>query len=109
MNEIHRTAIVSDGARIGSNVGVGAFSIVGPEAEVEDGAVLHEHVVVEGKTRIGAGTEIYPFAVVGGPPQDTSYRGEATAVVIGSNCVIREHATVHRGTAGGRQLIFLLL
>lgn len=104
MSEIHPTAIVSDGAGIGSEVRIGAFSIVGPDVVIEDGAVLHEHVVIEGKTRIGAGTELYPFAVVGGPPQDTSYRGEATAVDIGSNCVIREHATVHRGTAGGRGL-----
>lgn len=104
MPEIHRAAIVADGAQIGHNVGIGAFCVIGPEVKIEDGAILHEHVVVEGKTRIGAGTEIFPFAVVGGPPQDTSYRGEETAVEIGSNCIIREHATVHRGTARGRQL-----
>ena len=83
MPEIHRAAIVADGAQIGHNVGIGAFCVIGPEVKIEDGAILHEHVVVEGKTRIGAGTEIFPFAVVGGPPQDTSYRGEETAVEIG--------------------------
>ena len=104
MSEIHQSAIIADGARIGRNVVIGAFSTVGPAVEIEDGAILHEHVVIEGNTRIGAGTQLHPFAVIGGPPQDTSYRGEATAVDIGSNCVIREHATVHRGTGAGRQL-----
>ena len=101
MAEIHPSAIVSEGARIGENVAVGAYCTIGPDAEIEDGVVLHSHVVVDGHIRIGAGTEIFPFAVVGGPPQDTSYRGEPTSVEIGSNCVIREHVTVHRGTVRG--------
>lgn len=101
MAEFHPSAIVSDGARIGKNVAIGAFCVIGPDAEIEDGAVLHSHVVVDGHIRIGAGTEIFPFAVVGGPPQDISYRGEPTSVEIGSNCVIREHVTVHRGTVRG--------
>jgi UDP-N-acetylglucosamine acyltransferase len=100
--EIHPTAIVAEGARIGDGVQVGAFSTIGPEVVLEDGVIVREHVVVEGRSRIGAGTEIHPFALVGGAPQDLSYQGEATSVEIGPNCRIREHATVHRGTARGR-------
>jgi UDP-N-acetylglucosamine acyltransferase len=104
MSEIHPTAIVEEGAVIGKNVRIGPFATVGAAVVVEDGAVIHAHAVVSGQTRIGAGTEIFSFAAVGGPPQDTSYKGEPTSVVIGPNCIIREHATVHRGTARGRKV-----
>jgi UDP-N-acetylglucosamine acyltransferase len=100
--EIHPSAVVEDGARIGGNVKIGAYCIVGRDVEIADGAVLHSHVVIEGHTRIGSGTRISPFAMIGGPPQDIGYRGEETAVEIGSNCIIREHVTVHHGTARGR-------
>ncbi|HET7717356.1 MAG TPA: acyl-ACP--UDP-N-acetylglucosamine O-acyltransferase [Bauldia sp.] len=102
MSDIHKSAIVEDGARVGSGVRIGAFSIVEREVVLEDGVVIHPHVVVSGRTTIGAGTVLYPFAAVGGPPQDTSYDGEPTTVVIGPNCIIREHATINRGTARGR-------
>jgi len=104
MAGVHPSAIVADTARIGKDVSIGAFCTVGPDVDIGDGVVLHSHVVVEGHTRIGAGTSVFPFAVIGGPPQDTSYRDEETAVEIGSNCIIREHVTVHRGTARGRGL-----
>ena len=104
MTDIHSTAIVADGARIGSKVRIGAFSIIGPEVVLEDRVVIDAHVVIEGRTQIGAGCRIHTFAVIGGAPQDLSYRGESTAVEIGPNCVIREHVTVHRGTARGRKV-----
>lgn len=102
MSEIHPTAIIADGARLGANVSIGAYSTVGPEVVLGDNVALHSHVVVSGRTEIGAGTRVHPFAVIGGEPQDVSYKGEPTSVVIGENCLIREHATVHRGTAKGR-------
>jgi UDP-N-acetylglucosamine acyltransferase len=98
---IHPSAIVEEGARIGSDVAVGPFCSIGSEVELSDGVVLHSHVVVDGRTRIGSGTQIYPYVVLGAPPQDIAYRDEATSVEIGSNCIIREHVTVHRGTARG--------
>jgi UDP-N-acetylglucosamine acyltransferase len=100
--EIHPSAIIEDGARIGSNVRIGPYCLVGPEVEIADNAVLHSHVVIEGRTRIGSGTRIFPHAVIGAPPQDIGYRGEVTSVEVGSNCIIREHVTVHRGTSHGR-------
>jgi UDP-N-acetylglucosamine acyltransferase len=75
--------------------------VVGREVEIADDAVLQSHVVIDGRTRIGSGTRIFPNAVIGAPPQDISYGGEPTSVEIGSNCIIREHVTVHRGTAHG--------
>jgi UDP-N-acetylglucosamine acyltransferase len=102
MGDIHKSAIVEDGARIGAGVRIGPYSIVERDVVLEDDVVIHSHVVVSGRTTIGAGTAIYPFAAIGGPPQDTSYKGEPTTVVVGPNCIIREHATINRGTARGR-------
>jgi UDP-N-acetylglucosamine acyltransferase len=102
MGDIHPSAIVEDGARIGVNVRIGPYSIIERDVVLEDNVVVHSHAVVSGHTTIGAGTALYPFAAVGGPPQDTSYKGEPTTVVVGPNCIIREHATINRGTARGR-------
>ncbi|MHA1554533.1 MAG: acyl-ACP--UDP-N-acetylglucosamine O-acyltransferase [Alphaproteobacteria bacterium] len=102
MNRIHATAIVEDGARIGSGVEIGPFCLVGAGARLDDGVKLDSHVVVEGRTRIGARTRVWPFAVLGGAPQDLVYSDEDTEVVIGQDCLLREYVTIHRGTAAGR-------
>lgn len=102
MGLIHPTAIVEDGARLGADVTVGAFSVVSSDAVLEDGVTLDAHVMIRGRTTIGARTRIAAFAVIGGEAQDLSYRGEPTTVTIGPDCVIREHVTIHRGTARGR-------
>jgi UDP-N-acetylglucosamine acyltransferase len=102
MGLIHPTAIVEDGARLGADVTVGAFSIVGSEATLEDGVTLDAHVIIRGRSTIGARTRIAAFAVIGGEAQDLSYKGEPTTAVIGPDCVIREYVTIHRGTARGR-------
>lgn len=94
-------AIVDPGAQIGAGVEIGPFCRVGPDAVLEDNVRLISHVVIDGDTRIGAGTEVYPFTMLGGPPQHLQYRGEPTQLMIGRNCVIREHVTIHRGTAHG--------
>lgn len=102
MTLTHGTAIVEDGARLGDNVRIGAYAVVGPNVVIEDNVVIHPQVVVRGRTRIGSGSVIHSYAVIGGPPQDLSYNDEPTSVTIGPNCTIREYATVHRGTARGR-------
>jgi UDP-N-acetylglucosamine acyltransferase len=98
---IHHTAIVAEGARIGEGCHIGPFSIVGNNVELGDGVRLDSHVVVEGTTKIGAGTHIFPFVSIGLAPQDLKYGGETTATEIGSGNQIREFVTIHRGTAGG--------
>src|SRR5436305_6898797 len=102
MSDIHPTAIVEDGARLGEGVRIGAYAMVGPDVVLGAGTIVHPHARISGRTEIGAGGRIFSFAAVGGEPQDTSYRDEPTSVVIGSDCIIREYATVHRGTARGR-------
>ncbi len=101
MAKIDPTARVADGARLADDVVVGPFCIVGPDVTLAEGVRLHSHVNVQGATSIGARTQVFPFASLGTPPQSVHYKGEATALVIGADCLIREQATANIGTAGG--------
>lgn len=101
MTEIHKTAIVDAQAVIGADVTIGPYCIVGPDVTLGDGVELKSHVVIDGRTTVGAGTRIFPFAAVGLQPQDLKYAGEPSLLTIGSNNVIREYATMHPGTEGG--------
>ncbi len=101
MTDIHPTAIVADGARLGDGVSVGPYCVVGAHVELGNGVVLFSHVVVEGWTKIGAGSSVYPFAVLGHRPQDMKFGGEESRLVIGDRCTVREHVTMHPGTNGG--------
>ncbi len=98
---IHPTAIVSAKARIGNNVSVGPYCIVGDDVILHDNVQLVSHVTVAGITEIGAGTRIFPFSSIGHPPQDLKYRGEPSQLIIGERCTIRESVTINPGTEGG--------
>jgi UDP-N-acetylglucosamine acyltransferase len=98
---IHPAALVAEGAVLGAGVEIGPWCQVGPNVVLEDGVRLVSHVVIDGHTRIGAGSILYPFASVGLPPQDLKYRGEPTRCEIGAGTQVREHCTIHRGTATG--------
>jgi len=101
MSKIHPTAIIADGAKLGQNVYIGPYSMVGSDVELDDGVELISHVVVTGHTSIGANTRIFPFASIGHQPQDLKYQGEASSLTIGCNNVIREYVTMNPGTEGG--------
>ena len=101
---VHPTALIEDGAEFGQGVVIGPYCIVGPEVRLGSGVVLESHLVVTGRTEIGQGSRIFPFASIGDPPQDLKYHGEASELVIGSNTVIREHVTMNPGTEGGGML-----
>ena len=96
---IHPTAIVHDNARLGEDVHIGPFCTVGRDVMIGDRVRLHSHVVMEGRTSLGADSEVFPFAVLGCPPQHTRFAGEPSTLEIGHHCVIREHVTMHPGTA----------
>jgi len=98
---IHPSAIVAHGAELGPGVEIGPFCSVGPNVTIEAGAKLVSHVVVEGHTRIGENAQLFPFCTVGLAPQDFKYKGEPTRCEIGARTLIREHCTIHRGTATG--------
>jgi len=101
---VHPTAIVESGAELAETAIIGPFSVVSAGVRLAEGVRLHAHVVVGGSTAIGPGSEIFPFASVGLPPQDRKYHGEASRLEIGKNCVIREHVTINPGTEGGGML-----
>lgn len=98
---VHPTAIVADGAMLGEGVTVGPYCVVGPNVTLDSGVALLSHVVVEGRTQVGQGTRIWPFASIGHAPQDLKYAGEESYLSIGRDCMIREHVTMNPGTAGG--------
>jgi len=102
--EIHATAIVEPGAEVAATAAVGPYCIVSGAARLGENVRLHGHAVVGGRTSIGDGSEIFPFASVGLPPQDRKYHGEESRLEIGRNCVIREHVTINPGTEGGGML-----
>jgi len=101
MGNIHQTAVVEEGAIVHETAEIGTFCVVEKDVTIGAGSVLKSHVAVAGKTTIGEGCNIFPFASLGHVPQDLKYHGEDSEVIIGNNTVIREHVTVNPGTAGG--------
>lgn len=99
--QIHPTAIIDNGAVIGNGVHIGPYCTVGGEVTLGDNVVLHSHVAVAGRTRIGEGTQIFPFASIGHAPQDLKFHGEKSELIIGKNNTIREQVTMNPGTEGG--------
>jgi UDP-N-acetylglucosamine acyltransferase len=96
---IHPTAIVSPDAEIGSNVEIGPFAIVGEGCSIGDGSVISPRATLERNVTLGPHVKVGVGTILGGPPQDLKFAGEETTVVIGEGTVIREYATVNRGTA----------
>jgi UDP-N-acetylglucosamine acyltransferase len=99
--EIHPTAVVSPTAELAEDVQIKAFSIIGPQVVMGSGSVVGPHAVIDGRTTLGERNQIFPFSVIGYPPQDLSYRGEDTQLLIGDDNIIRESVTINRGTQRG--------
>lgn len=95
---IDSTAIIDKDARLGGNVSIGAYSLIGPDVEIGDGTEIGSHVVIKGPTRIGRENKIYSFACVGEDPQDKKFAGEPTRLIVGDRNTIREYCTINRGT-----------
>jgi len=84
-SHVHPTAVVEAGASLGEGSKVGPFSIVGADVVLGDGVELVSHVVVTGRTSVGARTKVYPFASLGHQPQDLKYAGEPSRLDIGAD------------------------
>lgn len=98
---VHSSAVIEPGAVIGDGCVIGPFCHIGPHVRLGVGVTLKSHVVVTGDTIIGDGCTIYSFAVIGEVPQDLKFQGEKTRLEIGARNRIREHVTMHAGTANG--------
>jgi len=101
MPQIHPTAIVARGAMLAETAVIGPFCVVGQDVSLGPRVTLRSHVVVGGRTTIGEGSRLFPFASIGLEPQDLKYRGEDSELVIGRNNTIREYVTMNPGTEGG--------
>jgi len=97
--KVHPTAIVDPGAELGADVEVGPYVIIGPSVTIGDRSVLAPHAIVERNVRLGAGCRVGAGSIVGGDPQDLKWKGEETWVEVGDGTVVREYATINRGTA----------
>ncbi len=98
---IHPSAVIAAGAVVPASCTVGPFCTIGPEVALGEDCTLISHVVLEGRTRIGARNVFHPFCAVGIAPQDLKYGGEPTALEMGDDNTIRECVTISRGTVGG--------
>jgi UDP-N-acetylglucosamine acyltransferase len=105
MAKIHPTAIVEPGAVLADDVSIGPYCMrrAAGHAGRRRGAAV-SHVVVTGKTRIGAAHAGFPFVSLGQVPQDQKYKGEPSRLEIGEDNVIREGVTMNIGTEGGGML-----
>jgi UDP-N-acetylglucosamine acyltransferase len=101
MNTIHPTAIIEDGATLGDNITIGAFTIINSKVTIGDGTTIGSHTLIDGKTTIGKNNQIFSHAVLGTIPQDLKFDGEETELIIGDNNKIREHTLINTGTSGG--------
>jgi UDP-N-acetylglucosamine acyltransferase len=102
MTRIHPTAMVDVGATLADDVEIGPYCIVGAHVVLGRAVRLLSHAVIDGRTEIGDECVVHPFACLGAPPQDTRHKGEPTRLLVGAGNVIREHVTMHCGTAIGR-------
>ena len=101
MAQIHATAIVDSRAEIEDDVEVGPYCIIGAGVKIGSGTRLKSHVVVEGRTTLGRGNTVFPFASIGSVPQDLKYKGEPSQLIIGDGNTIREYVSLNPGTSGG--------
>lgn len=97
--EVHPTAVIDPTAELGTDVTVGPYSVIGPDVVIGNGTRIGPHVLIERDTIIGAECQIHKGAVLGTDPQDLKFEGERTQLIIGDRTVVREFATLNRGTA----------
>ena len=93
--------VIDPSATIGKDVSIGPWTVIGPEVVIGDGCTIASHVVIKSHTRLGKNNRIFQFSSVGEDPSDKKYQGEDSLLEIGDDNIIREGATIHRGTDFG--------
>ncbi len=102
--KVHPTSILSPDVELGPDVEIGPYCMIQGRVKIGRGTLIEGHATVgsrSGILEIGENNHISPGAVIGGPPQDISYKGEPTKLIIGSNNVFREFSTVNIATSKG--------
>ncbi len=95
---IHPTALVDARAEIDPTAEIGPYVVIDGPAVVGPGTRLGPYVHLAGAVVLGRDNVIHSGAVLGGPPQDLSYRGAPTGVRLGDRNILREHVEVNRAT-----------
>lgn len=103
--KIHPSAIVDPRAELDEDVEIGPYCIIGPDVKIGRGTRLLSNVRIDGPAVIGEGNTIFHGAAIGGLPQDLGFKGERSGVRIGNGNLIREYATIHRGTGEGTETV----
>ena len=98
MAKVHATAIVDAGAELADDVEIGPYAVIGAQVRIGARSVVGAHCVIDGHTTLGRDNRIFPFASIGGAPQDKKYAGEPTRLSIGDGNTIREYVTINIGT-----------
>src|SRR5712671_6948083 len=98
---VHPTAIIDPRSKVPTSCKVGPYCVIGADVELGEGCHLISHVASGGPTRMGADNAFFPSCAIGMAPQDTTYNGEPTRLVIGDHNEIRECVTINRGTVKG--------
>jgi len=98
MNNIHTTALVNPNAKLGENLIVGPYAVVEGDVEIGNDCFVGAHAVIYSGARIGNRVKIFQGSSVANLPQDLKFGGEKTLFIIGDDTVVREFATLHRGT-----------
>jgi len=98
--KIHSTAIVDRHAQLGHDVEIGPYACIGGEVSLGDRSIVQSHAVLEGAVNLGSDNLVGHGAIIGTWPQDLSFDPKTkSSVRIGARNVLREHVTIHRGTA----------
>jgi UDP-N-acetylglucosamine acyltransferase len=101
MSRVHPTAIVDARAEIDGDVQIGPYCVIGAGVRIGKGCRVHSHAVISGRTTLGEGNVVFPFASIGDTPQDLKYKGEPSELLIGNRNTIREYVSLNPGTTGG--------
>jgi UDP-N-acetylglucosamine acyltransferase len=97
----HPTAIIDPAAKVHASCSIGPYCVIGSEVELAESCELISHVTIHGPARIGTHNRFFPFCAIGGEPQDLTYSGQKTRLEMGDYNVVREFATINRGTEKG--------
>jgi UDP-N-acetylglucosamine acyltransferase len=97
-SSISNQAAIDPKAEIGEDVHIGPFCVIGPDVKIGRGTRLENNVTLMGKVTLGEDNHLFPGVVIGAQPQDVSYRGSNTQVIIGDHNILRESVTINRAT-----------
>jgi UDP-N-acetylglucosamine acyltransferase len=103
VQNIHPTAVVSPGAKLGKNASVGPYTVIEHAVEIGDDCQIAGRVTIKEGVRLGSRNEVFEGAVLGGKPQHLKAPSRQGALVIGDGNTIREHATLHRALEEGHE------